>query len=123
MFMDSRLLVELAANACDDRKAIDIQLIDISKVSTLADWILVTEGKSDVQVRAISKSVEDKLEKEAKRLPRRKEGINEGKWALLDYGDIIINIFRTEERSYYELELFWSHGDKYKYKSSDQEFI
>tara|TARA_B100001250_G_C19642956_1_gene719109 strand:- start:510 stop:863 length:354 start_codon:yes stop_codon:yes gene_type:complete len=115
--MDSRLLAELAAEACEDRKAVDIELIDISKVSTLADWILVTEGKSDVQVRAISKSVEDKLEKEAMIIPRRKEGIQEGKWALLDYGDIIINIFRTEERNYYELELFWSNGKSYKYNS------
>ena len=53
MFMDSNRLVELAAVACDDRKAGDIKLLKVDKVSSIADWILITEGLSDVQVRAI----------------------------------------------------------------------
>ena len=92
--MDSNLLIELAANACDDRKAGDIKLLKVDEVSTIADWILITEGLSDVQVRAIVNNVEKILREEADLLPLRKEGINEGKWALLDYGDLIINVFQ-----------------------------
>ena len=86
------MLAELAAEACDDRKARNIQLIRIDHVSSLTDWLIVTEGLSDVNVRAIIKSVEDKLKEEANRSPLRKEGLNEAKWALLDYGDLIINV-------------------------------
>ena len=63
--MDSEQLAELAADACDDRKATDIKMIHVEEVSTLADWMVVAGGQSDVQVRAIARSVEDRLELEA----------------------------------------------------------
>ena len=110
MFMDSNLLIQLAAGACDDRKAGDIKLLKVDEVSSIADWILITEGLSDVQVRAIINNVEKKLREEANILPLRKEGINEAKWALLDYGDFIINVFQPNERKFYDLESFWSNG-------------
>ena len=75
--MDSDQLAELAADACDDRKATDIRLIRVEEVSSLADWMVIAGGQFDVQVRAIAGSVEDRLEAEAERLPLRKEGINE----------------------------------------------
>ena len=108
--MDSNKLAELAAEACDDRKANDIKLLKIDEVSTLADWILITEGLSDVQVRAIITNIENKIKEETHISPLRKEGINEAKWALLDYGDIIINVFQPSERKFYDLESFWSNG-------------
>ena len=108
--MDSSLLIQLAAGACDDRKAGDIKLLKVDEVSSIADWILITEGLSDVQVRAIVNNVEKKLREEANILPLRKEGINEAKWALLDYGDFIINVFQPNERKFYDLESFWSNG-------------
>tara|TARA_B100000945_G_scaffold184488_1_gene147904 strand:- start:598 stop:972 length:375 start_codon:yes stop_codon:yes gene_type:complete len=108
--MDSYGLIELAAVACDDRKAGDIKLLKIDEVSSIADWILITEGLSDVQVRAIVNNVEKTLKEQADLLPLRKEGINEGKWALLDYGDLIINVFQPKERKFYDLESFWNNG-------------
>ena len=110
MYMDSNRLVEIAAVACDDRKAGDIKLLKIDEVSSIADWILITEGLSDVQVRAIVNNVEKTLKEQADLLPLRKEGINEGKWALLDYGDLIINVFQPKERKFYDLESFWNNG-------------
>tara|TARA_Y100001968_G_C18791038_1_gene451173 strand:+ start:160 stop:504 length:345 start_codon:yes stop_codon:yes gene_type:complete len=109
--MVDRRLVKLAAEACEDKKAQNISIIEISEVSSIADWILVTNGLSDVQVRAIIKSVEDRIEKEASILPIRKEGISDAKWALLDYGELIVNVFQPNERSYYNLEGFWSNGE------------
>jgi len=108
--MDSSRLIELAAVACDDRKARSIKLIKVDEVSSIADWILITEGLSDVQVRAIVNNVEKTLKEEADLLPLRKEGINEAKWALLDYGDLIINVLQPKERRFYDLESFWSNG-------------
>ena len=110
MSMDSSRLVELAAVACDDRKAGDIKLLRVDEVSSIADWILISEGLSDVQVRAIINNVEKTLKEQANLLPLRKEGINEAKWALLDYGDLIINVLQPNERKFYDLESFWSNG-------------
>tara|TARA_B100000700_G_C14489984_1_gene599139 strand:- start:54 stop:428 length:375 start_codon:yes stop_codon:yes gene_type:complete len=108
--MDSSLLVELAAGACDDIKAENIKLLKVDEVTSIADWILITEGLSDVQVRAIVNNVEKTIKEEADLLPIRKEGVNEAKWALLDYGDLIINVLQPNERKFYDLESFWSNG-------------
>ena len=108
--MDSSFLVELAAVACDDIKAGNTKLLKVDEVTTIADWILITEGLSDVQVRAIVNNVEKTLKEEVDLIPLRKEGINEAKWALLDYGDLIINVFQPKERKFYDLESFWSNG-------------
>tara|TARA_B100001996_G_C18350314_1_gene473706 strand:- start:133 stop:507 length:375 start_codon:yes stop_codon:yes gene_type:complete len=117
MYMDSQDLIEIAAKAADDLKAKNIKIIQIDMVSSIADWIMIGEGLSDVQVRSIIKSVEDRVSEKANMLPLRKEGINEGKWALLDYGDIIINVFQPKERNFYELESFWSNGKTYNYSN------
>ena len=113
--MDSKFLVLMAAKACDEKKAKEIKLININKVSYISEWILIAEGLSDVQVRSITRSVEVELRENANMEPIRKEGINEAKWALLDYGDLIINIFQPEIRKYYDLESFWSNGEKLKF--------
>lgn len=113
--MDSKTIAFMAAEACEDKKAVNIELINITEVSSIAEWIVISEGLSDVQVRAISKSVEDKIDKEIKMKAIRKEGVNEAKWALLDYGGVIINIFQPKEREFYSLSSFWSNGEKYNY--------
>ena len=113
--MDSDTIAELAVEACNDKKARNTVLIKITDVSSLADWMLVSEGMSYVQVRAIINSVEDRIKEEANILPLRKEGLNEAKWALLDYGELIINVLQPYEREYYDLESFWSNGKREKY--------
>ena len=113
--MDSCRLIELAAVACDDRKAQDIKLLKVDQVSSIADWILITQGLSDVQVRAIVNNVEKTLRDEAEIIPLRKEGTNEARWALLDYGDLIINVFQPKERKFYDLESFWGNGVIYDF--------
>ncbi|KMM17228.1 ribosome silencing factor [Synechococcus sp. GFB01] len=116
--LDSRGLALLAAEACDDRKAVDIRMIRVEEVSSLADWFVICSGLSDVQVRAIARSVEEKLELEAGRLPLRREGQSEGRWVLLDYGEVIVHVLTPSERSYYDLESFWGHGEQERYLGS-----
>jgi ribosome-associated protein len=118
---DSEALARLAAEACDDRKAVDIRLIRIEDVSSLADWFVICSGLTDVQVRAIARSVEEKLEAEAGRRPLRREGRTEGRWVLLDYGEVIVHVLTPQERSYYDLESFWGHGDQVRYVSPEAE--
>ncbi|MEB3264417.1 MAG: ribosome silencing factor [Synechococcus sp.] len=117
---DSEALARLAAEACDDRKAVDIRLIRVDEVSSLADWFVICSGLSDVQVRAIARSVEDKLEQEAGRLPLRREGQSEGRWVLIDYGEVIVHVLTPDERSFYDLESFWGHGEQQRYLGSAQ---
>jgi ribosome-associated protein len=114
---DSRALALLAAEACDDRKAVDIRLIRVEEVSSLSDWFVICSGLTDVQVRAIARAVEDSLEIEAGRLPLRREGQTEGRWVLLDYGELIVHVLTPQERAYYDLESFWGHGDQERYVS------
>jgi len=109
--MDNKQLVLMAARACEEKKAKNIKLIKIKKVSFISEWILIAEGLSDVQVRSITNSVEIELRDKAEIEPIRKEGVNEAKWALLDYGDLIVNIFQPDIRKFYDLESFWSNGD------------
>ena len=115
--MDSKAVAVMAAEACDDRKAVDIRLIRVEEVSSLADWFVICSGLTDVQVRAIARSVEDKLETELGRLPLRREGQSEGRWVLLDYGEVIVHMLTPNERSYYDLESFWGHGEQERYIS------
>jgi ribosome-associated protein len=114
---DSQALARLAAEACDDRKAVDIRLIRVDEISSLADWFVICNGLTDVQVRAIARSVEDTLEQEAGRLPLRQEGQSEGRWVVLDYGELIVHVLTPQERAYYDLESFWGHGDQERYVS------
>ena len=117
---DSKQLALLAAEACDDRKAGDILLLRVEEISSIADWFVIATGFSDVQVRAIARSVEDKVELESGgRLPLRKEGQKEGRWILLDYGEVIVHALTPDERSYYDLESFWGHGEKESYLGSE----
>lgn len=114
---DSEALARLAAEACDDRKAVDIRLIRVEEVSSLADWFVICSGLTDVQVRAIARSVQDQLESEVGRLPLRGEGQSEGRWVLLDYGELIVHVLTPQERSFYDLESFWGHGEQQRYVS------
>ena len=116
--MDSESLARLAAEASDDRKAVDIRLIRVDEVSSLADWFVISSGLSDVQVRAIARSVEDQIEEATGRLPLRREGQKEGKWMLLDYGEMIVHVLTPSERTYYDLESFWGHGEQHLFVSS-----
>ncbi len=108
---DETLQVALdIVNAADDRKAVDISVLDVSDVSYLADYFIVMTGLSNVQVRAIARSVQQATEEHWGRSPQRVEGVTDGNWILLDYGDIIVHVFMPHEREYYNLEAFWGHA-------------
>lgn len=92
--------------ALDDKKAEDIQIIDISEVSPMADYFVIASGNNVNQVHALCDNVSEELAK-TKVLTKQTEGYTAGNWILMDYGDIIIHIFDRESRSFYDLERIW----------------
>lgn len=105
----SKEMAKLAYQALDDKKAQDIRIIDISKVSVLADYFIIASGSNRNQVQAMADNVEEELGK-AGYPSRQVEGYNTANWVLLDYGDVIIHVFDQENRLFYDLERIWRDG-------------
>ncbi|MCR4717669.1 MAG: ribosome silencing factor [Lachnospiraceae bacterium] len=102
-------MAKLAYKAMDDKLAKDIRVIDISTISIIADYFLICDGKNVNQIQAIADNVEDSLAK-AGYIPKSIEGRNNTSWILLDYGDIIVHVFNSEDRGFYDLERIWKDG-------------
>lgn len=98
-----------AAKALDDKQAQEILLLSIGHLTVIADYLLIASGRSVPQVKTLVEQVEEKLGKEGVP-PRRQEGVQEGRWAVLDYGSVIVHVFHEQERSYYQLERLWNDG-------------
>lgn len=101
--------VKLIYEALDEKKGEDIKIIDISKISPLADYFIVSSGSNKNQVQAMVESVQEVLGKQEIQ-HKHIEGFNTGKWILLDYQDIVVHIFDQEDRSFYNLERVWRDG-------------
>lgn len=114
----SHALALTIAEAADDRKAADIVILRVAEVSYLADYFVIVTGFSKAQVRAISQSIEQKVEAKWQRLPLRTAGQAEGSWVLQDYGEVIVHILLPEEREFYNLEAFWGHAEKIDFLAS-----
>lgn len=96
-------------DALENKKAENIQLIDISEVSTIADYFVITNGMNVSQIQALSDNVEEKLIVDGIR-PRSIEGYNTANWILMDYSDFLVHIFDRESRGFYDLERIWRDG-------------
>lgn len=107
--MTSKELAKLAYNALDDKKGEDIRIIDISKISVLADYFLIASGSNKNQVQAMADNVQEELYKAGTEV-KQIEGYQTGNWILMDYGDIIIHVFSSEDRLFYDLEKIWRDG-------------
>ena len=101
--------LKLIINALEDKKAENIRVIDISEISTVADYFVITNGLNKSQIQALSDHVEEKLAIH-KVLPRNIDGYNTANWILMDYSDILVHIFDTESRGFYDLEHMWRDG-------------
>ena len=103
----SKQRAERVAALAADRKATDIAVLDLSELSSVTDYFVICTGRSRVHVQAVAKHIVDGLRAEGER-PIAREGIDNGKWALLDYGDIVVHVFQPETRQLYDLERLWS---------------
>ena len=105
----SRDRVQTAFSALDEKLAVDINVIDISHVSVVADYFIIAAGNSANQVQAIADNVIEKMGKAGYDL-RQVEGYQSARWILLDYHDVVIHVFYQEDRRFYDLERIWRDG-------------
>lgn len=103
-------------NAIDDKKGGNTRILDISAITTISDYFIVTSGNNYNQVRAIADNVEEELLKKHGMRPERVEGYNNGEWILLDYIDYVIHVFDREQRLFYDIERIWSDGKEIEVK-------
>ena len=102
----ARRLAELAALAAADKLAQDVVAIDVSERLPLTDCFVIASAPNERQVQAVVDNVEEKLRDEDVKAVRR-EGRQEARWVLLDYGDLVVHVLHTEERDFYGLERLW----------------
>jgi ribosome-associated protein len=103
---DAATLARNVVDAAADKKASDVTLLEIGKVTTLADYFVICTGTSERQINAIARAVEDTMSESGVHVLHR-EGTPPDGWVLLDYGQVIVHIFSPEQRSYYDLERRW----------------
>lgn len=99
---DIRRLVKLI----DEKKGEKIVVLDVSNLTWITDYFIITSGETQIQTRAIAENILENF----KTTPISVEGFEDGKWILIDYGEIIVHIFLNETRDYYKLEKLWGEG-------------
>lgn len=107
--MDSKQIVKAAVKVLDSKKALDVKIIDISKVTVIADYFIIAGATNERQCKALADNVEETLAKEGM-IPKSIEGYTNANWILMDYSDVIIHIFNQDQRLFYDLERIWTDG-------------
>lgn len=90
-----------------DKKALDVQVLHVAPLTSIADYLVIGSAESDRQTRAIADSIADVLARDGQR-PLSLEGTTSGQWVLIDFGDVVAHVFRHDTRSHYALERLWS---------------
>jgi ribosome-associated protein len=104
--MTAEELRDIARAALEDMKAVDITVLDVRKVSSITDYMLVASGTSDRHVRSVTDAVVEKAREHGVRA-LGVEGETHAQWALVDLGDVIVHVMRPEVRAFYQLEKLW----------------
>lgn len=108
--LTSQKLACIIARVLDDKLAKDITILNISNVSSLADFFVITTADSTPHVKALMEEVKDRIKTLFSRLPARMENDAKNRWNLLDYGDVVVHILHKDERETYAIEKFWSNA-------------
>ncbi len=105
--MTTEQMLKVAVNALSSKKAVDIKVLKIEKLTIVADYFVICNGTSVTQIKALADEVEFQLEQAGTRVLHR-EGYGSGSWVLLDYGTLIVHIFHPNSREFYNLEKLWA---------------
>jgi len=103
---DTRELLKLIAEALQEKKGSDIRILEVKDLTLITDYFVIASGSSRIQVQALARHVEEKLEEHGV-APFRVEGFQEAQWILMDYGTVVVHVFLPEQREYYNLERLW----------------
>lgn len=107
--IDSKELANKISEILDDKGATDIQILEVGHLTSITDFFVVASGRNIQSVRSLAEDVEDRLSEEGIE-PRRKEGMNDSRWVVLDYAHVIVHVFHPEERTFYNIERLWQDG-------------
>ena len=99
-------MVNIAVLAAEDKKSGNVTVLDIRKITVIADYFIICSGRSKTQVQAIAENIVEKMDSEGVTTQRR-EGFREGEWVLLDFGDVVVHVFQDTVRQFYNLERLW----------------
>lgn len=111
MEITSKRLVLEVCNALSDKLGKDIIALYVREKTDLCDYFVIASGSNAPQIRAMGERVEELVEKNLGVVPTRTEGVRDGRWAVVDYGDVIVHIFNDETRLFYHLERLWMDGE------------
>lgn len=106
--MDDKQLALRVAHYASDKKAADILILNMEGLSPVTDYYIICSAGNTNLTRTIADNIEDKIAEELQLFPLHKEGYNEGRWVLLDYGSVVAHVFLEEERDFYNLEHLWA---------------
>ena len=109
--MTSQELVKFTVKLLDNKKATDIDVLEIGEITSLGDYFVIASGSSNTQVKTLAGEIEDKLAEQGIE-PKRVEGEQTAVWILMDYGDVIIHLFHRDTRDFYCLALLWADAKK-----------
>src|SRR6476661_8275724 len=112
--MDSKKLALLCRELADNRKAENIMVLDVRKLSSVTDYFVVASGTSEPHLRAITDEITDKLRAEHDLRPRAVDGTLQTAWVVLDYFDVIVHVMRQDVRERYDLETLWGDAPRVK---------
>ncbi len=110
MELESHKFACVIAQFLDDKLGKNITILNISNVSSLADYFVIVTGDSTPHVKSLMEHVKDKVKTTFSRLPMKQENDTKNRWNLIDYGDVVVHILHKEERETYAIEKFWSHA-------------
>ena len=110
---DARQLAKLCRDIALDKKALDPVLLDVRKVSSVADYFLILSGNSEPHLKAIADEIARRL-RDAGVRTRHHNGYPQSRWVVMDYGDVMIHIFHPDMREHYGLEHLWGDGKRVK---------
>jgi len=116
MGFDARDLVKVAFEAALEKKAVDIMALEMKDLLVVTDYFVLATGNNDLQIKAIANEVEKDLLEKCGKKPAHREGLQEAKWVLLDYTDIVVHLFQPDFRDEYRLEDLWSQAKKLRAK-------
>jgi ribosome silencing factor RsfS/YbeB/iojap len=110
--MDSKKLALLCRKLAENKKAENVVILDVRKLSSVADYFVIVSGGSEPHLRAITEEITDKLRGENSLRPRAVEGNPSAAWQVLDYFDVIVHVMRTDTREKYDLESLWGDAPR-----------
>ena len=110
-----RQLALLAAEVCDEKKAKQIVVLDVRKITTISDYFIVCSTSNERQARAIAEEMRMKLKEMGKR-EMGVEGMEDARWVLQDFGDIVLHIFHESQREFYDIEGLWADAKQVRWK-------